>query len=573
MTFVSRSRVLITVAACAATVAAGAIVGTGTAQAAPAQVLRVGTFNGIPGNEPSIDAAMADLQKGGWVLIGPGDYHPQMDYSSAQLSSDFPAAVLDSAPNSHVRGMDRNAVIIDGTKAGSAPCSSDPNAQDYGPLDSSNNHRGRNGIETRVNGVHFENFTVCNFLSGSADSGNQIWWNGGDDGGHIGLTSWEGKNVSATSTFFGGNDTAASYGIFVSNSSGPGTMTDTYASNFSDSGYYIGACPDCNAVINRAHSEYNALGYSGTNSGGHLLIENSEWDNNKTGFVSNSQNSADPPSPQNGECPGSGTGPTGTHSCWVFINNYVHDNNNPNVPAIGDAAIGPVGGGIVLAGDRNNTVVNNKFVNNGSWAVLTTLFPDTGTVNPNNISDCHGGLLGGTVLGQQVPCLFDDWGNQVSNNTFSNNGGFGNVTNGDIADLTIPPLEKLGAPGNCFSGNKKTSGAAATTWPLLLQTLQAKCGNPLGYPDPASDAVLLAQVACATQAFFSCPSTAVANYPRTTHVVMAPLPTQKTMPNPCVGVPDNPWCSGGHPVQPTAARQVRELPDARLQPGVQSITD
>ena len=86
-------------------------------------------------------------------------------------------------------------------------------------------------------------------------------------------------------------------------------MTDTYASNFSDSGYYIGACPDCNAVINRAHSEYNALGYSGTNSGGHLLIENSEWDNNKTGFVSNSQNSADPPSPQNGACPGTADRP------------------------------------------------------------------------------------------------------------------------------------------------------------------------------------------------------------------------------------------------------------------------
>ena len=80
---------------------------------------------------------------------------------------------------------------------------------------------------------------------------------------------------------------------------------------------------------------------------------------------------------------------------------------------------------------------------------------------------------------------------------------------------------------------------------MLLQTLQSHCGNPLGYPDPASTAVLLAQVSCATQAFFNCPSTVVAHYPRTTQVVMAPLPAQATMPNPCAGVPANPWCSSG----------------------------
>jgi len=32
---------------------------------------------------------------------------------------------------------------------------------------------------------------------------------------------------------------------------------------------------------------------------------------------------------------------------------------------------------------------------------------------------------------------------------------------------------------------------------------------------------------------------------------MIPLPKQQTMPNPCVNVPDNPWCTGGQPVYPT----------------------
>ncbi|MDP9118211.1 MAG: hypothetical protein M3O28_13305 [Actinomycetota bacterium] len=526
-------------------------------------MLRVGTWNAIPGNVASLDAAIAALHPGGWVLIAPGDYHPVADYSATQSGSTYPAAVLVSAANTHLRGMSRTGVIIDGTKPASAPCSADPAAQDFGPLDSSGAHRGRNGLEAVANGVYFENLTVCNFLAGTADSGNEIWWNGGDDTGKVGLGSWWGSHISATSTYYANTTTAAKYGIFVSNSRGPGTISDAYASNFSDSGFYIGACPNCNATINRAHSEFNALGYSGTNSGGNLTIENSEWDNNKTGFVSNSQNSADPPSPQDGSCPNGGTGPTGTHACWIFRNNFVHDNNNPNVPAIGDAAVGPVGGGLVLAGDRNNIVAGNRFANNGSWAVLTTVFPDTATANPHNVSDCHGGLLGGNVLGQQLPCLYDDWGNQVVGNTFSNNGFFGNLTNADIADLSIPPLEQPGAPGNCFSGNTSSGGGAAKTWPVLLQLLQARCGNPLGYPDPVSTTVLLAEVACATQALFTCPSNALASYPRRTHVVMAPLPPQPTMPNPCSGVPANPWCPAG-PSHPSASVPIHLTPNARI---------
>jgi hypothetical protein len=551
----------------AAVVLTGLLGVTSPASAGPAQVLRVGTWNGIPGNVATLDAAVAQLQPGGWLLIGPGDYHPRMDYSADQASSKAPAAVLVTASGAHLRGMNRNSVVIDGTRPGSAPCSSAAADQDFGPLDSAGNHRGRSGLEATVSGVYFENLTACNFLAGSTDSGNEIWWNGGDDSGKIGLGSWWGNYLSATSTYYGGDDTAAAYGIFVSNADGPGSMDHTYASNFSDSGYYIGACPDCNAVINHAHSQYNALGYSGTNSGGHLIVENSEWDHNKTGFVSNSQNSADPPSPQDGACPGGGTGPTGTHSCWVFTHNYVHDNNDPNVPAIGDAAVGPVGAGVVLAGDRNNTITGNRFVNNGSWAVLVAPFPDPDPANPNNVPDCRGGVLGGSLLGHTVPCLYDDWGNRVTDNAFQHNGFYGNVTNGDIADLSVPPLEKPGAPGNCYSGNHKLLGGPASTWPVLLQLTQGICGNPLGYPDPASDAVLLAQAGCATQLLFSCPGTVVAHYPRRTTVVMHALPAQPSMPNPCAGVPQNPWCPL-NPAVPVASSGSAERPNARPQPAV-----
>src|SRR5206468_1947417 len=162
--------------------------------------------------------------------------------------------------------LDRNQVIVDGTKPGSSPCDSSPDAQDLGPLDGDGHPSGRNGIEVfEVDGVSVENLTACNFLTGAHGGGNQIWWNGGD---------------------------------------GTGTVN-------------------------------SALGYSGTNSGGHLIVEKSEWDENTCGIVTNSQNNDDAPSPQDGACPGGGRGPTGSHSCTLFRKNHVHDNNNPNVPRSG----------------------------------------------------------------------------------------------------------------------------------------------------------------------------------------------------------------------------------------------
>ena len=48
---------------------------------------------------------------------------------------------------------------------------------------------GRNGIVVwKADNVSVENLTACNFLAGTGASGNEIWWNGGDDSGKIGLT-------------------------------------------------------------------------------------------------------------------------------------------------------------------------------------------------------------------------------------------------------------------------------------------------------------------------------------------------------------------------------------------------
>src|SRR5205807_8849404 len=131
--------------------------------------------------------------------------------------------------------------------------------------------------------------------------------------GKIGLGKYEGSYLNATSTFYDASSsdpehTAAAYGIFSSNDSGPGVWDHTYASNFNDSNYYIGACQQvCNQKLENSWSKYSALGYSGTNAGGQLVIKNNEFDNNKDGFDTNSQNNDDSPSPQDGACPKNGT--------------------------------------------------------------------------------------------------------------------------------------------------------------------------------------------------------------------------------------------------------------------------
>src|SRR3954470_17962170 len=324
------------------------------ALAAPAlaqqHVLRVGSYHGIPGQYDSIQGAVDAAKPGDTILIGPGDYHERADHSNPPQGDVPPSGVLITKDHLHLRGMDRNKVVVDGTKPGSKPCSSKKSDQDFGlkakggaaPL-------GRNGLVVwKADGVSIENLTACNFLTGSGSSGNELWWNGGDGSGKSRLRRFKGNYLNATTTFYNGTDTAAGYGLFTSNTRGPGIWAHDYASNFDDSNYYIGGCRRvCNQTMNHDWSEFSALGASGTNSGGKLVIKNSEFDKNKDGFSTNSQNNDDWPSPQSGHCRNGKVSPiTHTASCWVFIHNYVHDNNNPQVPGRGSASAGPVGTGM-----------------------------------------------------------------------------------------------------------------------------------------------------------------------------------------------------------------------------------
>jgi hypothetical protein len=358
-------------------------------------------------------------------------------------------------------------------------------------------------------------------------------------------------------------------------------MNHSYASNMGDAGFYIGACPDCSQVLENSRAQYSALGFSGTNAGGDFIIVNTEFDHNKTGLTSNSQNNDDQPSPQSGLCPAGSSPPvSGVAGCTIFEHNSVHDNNNANVPGNSASSLAggsPVGAGIVIAGTRFVTLYSNSVYNNGSWGVLVTDLPDAEHA-PAGFPNCTGGYW----IDSQGICWYQAYGNAVIGNRFANNGRFGNPTNGDVAliETLVPPFplhltqtpDDPSLPGNCFHGNVNRAYSAgylksdppafpASETPSSALQRPAPLGwGTCGVPNSGnSDPVLFGEAGCNTQLLFPCPASFpyATNYPRPTKVTLSmPCATgdtacyQRLTPSmyPCGPdswgkvPPANPWC-------------------------------
>jgi len=105
------------------------------------------------------------------------------------------------------------------------------------------------------------------------------------------MHGWYGQYLTAYDTGLHGN--------YASSPQTPWAASGSASTlGFTDAGLYIGACRDCRALVDHAVSERNGLGYSGTNSGGHLVIRNSIFRHNSQGITPNSLNNDDQPPPR-----------------------------------------------------------------------------------------------------------------------------------------------------------------------------------------------------------------------------------------------------------------------------------
>ena len=237
----------------------------------------------VPSEFADLNAAITAAGPGDVILLAPGTYPGGYE---------VPA----NRPGITIRGEDRNTVVFDGED------------------------KRRNAIAVAADGVTLENMSAHNFTA------NGFYW--GAVEGYAGryLTVW---NVGL-------------YGIYAISSRG-GIMEQSLVSGAADAAFYIGECQPCDATIRNVTATLSAVGYSGTNAGGNLVVEDSRFLLNSVGILPNSFDVGLEPPPQHdaifrrNEVAGSGTVVTprttplgGYHGVGIGIaggqDNLVEDN-------------------------------------------------------------------------------------------------------------------------------------------------------------------------------------------------------------------------------------------------------
>jgi hypothetical protein len=343
----------------------------------------------VPDDYATIQKAVDAAKPGDLILVKPGTYHEAVNVQTDNLT---------------IRGLDRNTVVLDGRF----------------DLD--------NGVRiVGAKGVAVENMTAMNYTK------NGFFWTGTD--------GYRGSYLTAYRT--------GDYGVYAFQSVN-GQLDHIYAAGSPDAGVYIGGCYPCNAVLTDTVSEHNGLGYSGTNSGGNLIIMSSTFRFNRAGIVPNSGSYE--------TCyPNRGT---------TVVGNTVYSNNQGDTPAI-DVALLAMGNGIVLAGAVRNDVERNLVYDHDKSGIALVPYPES---DPNDAVPPP--AKWDTPCSEQVKqpptkpsgaVLWDAQQDKVIGNVLSNN---------RQADIILSSVgTDVSTLGNCFSGNTLTSTA-----PKNLETL-APCNG------------------------------------------------------------------------------------------------
>jgi plastocyanin len=266
----------------------------------------------VPQEYPTIQNGVDAANPGDLVLIDRGEYNE---------------AVFVTTPSITLRGVDRNAVILDGK------------------------FELATGIMIGGNGVAVENMTARNFTL------NGFFWTG--------VQGFRGSYLTAYNN--------GDYGIYAFGS-GDGLFEHSLASGSPDSAFYVGQCAPCRVVLNDVIGNYSGLGYSGTNSSGDMYILNSRFEHNRSGISTTTFDIELNP-------PGRDT---------TIMGNVVSDSGFDNEAAGFYATETLAGQGIALVGTHNNRVEHNLVVRsrNNGILILPLLdrhyWPSTGHVVRNN---------------------------------------------------------------------------------------------------------------------------------------------------------------------------------------------
>jgi len=349
----------------------------------------------VPTDCGTIQEAVDAADEGALILVEPGVYEEAVDVATDDLT---------------IRGLDRNEVVLEG------------------------NFELENGIRiVEADGVVVENLTAQNYTR------NGVFWTGVD-----------GYRGSYLTTIRNGD-----YGVYAFGSVN-GVLEHSYASGSPDAGFYIGQCFPCNALIDNVVSEWNGLGYSGTNSGGDLTIVNSVFRNNKAGIVPNS---------------GSYEGCAPERETTI-VGNYVHDNDNAEIDGI-EAAVLATGNGILITGGIDNVIERNRVERHPIAGIALVPFPEDDPIAPipeEFPTDCVEDAVAAPA--EEVPDETIYWpasGNQVVDNV---------VTDSDEWDLVLITLDS-DPLGNCFAGNE----AAVTSPADISETLPCEGAQQSYEPD------------------------------------------------------------------------------------------
>ena len=331
----------------------------------------------VPQDAPTIQAAVDAAAAGDTILVDRGTY---------------PGGVVVPAgkPSLTIRGVDRNAVVFDGA----------------GERD--------DAIDVRADGVTLQNLSAHDFLK------NAFYWDG--------VTGFTGSYLTVWNVL--------GYGIYSEDSTG-GLIEHDYVSGAADAAYYVGECNPCGSTIRHVVARLSAVGYSGTNASGGLVIRDSLWDRNGAGILPNSlADEADPPQRD-----------------ALIVGNTVTRSGRARVPLATPLA-GYYGVGIGIAGGNGNRVLRNTVTRSRRYgiAVFSTPYrvqtprprwrPHTNAIRANAVR-----------------------GSGLADLTLSASARAGNCFRANHASTTMPSrLQK----GPCRGGDRRVSRALEAPFRTLL---------------------------------------------------------------------------------------------------------